>query len=85
MLSAKELSMGMTKLSGSRPLLKVNIAIPKETSTIAATARTLAINNKEIRPTKEDKENRPFTDKANTAKTLNITIEAAQALKMFFA
>jgi len=85
MPSAKELSMGITKLSGSRPLLKVNIAIAKETSTITVTAIMLAINNKEARPIKVDKENSPFTDKANTAKTINIIMEAVQALKMFFA
>jgi hypothetical protein len=36
--SARELSIGITKLSGFNPLLKVAIAIVKEITTIAKTA-----------------------------------------------
>ena len=52
---------------------------------MAATARTLATSTIKIRLEKEEKENRLFIDRDNTAKMMNIIIEAAQALKMFFA
>ena len=41
MLSAKELPTGITKLSVSKPLLKVNMAIAYETTMIAVKAITL--------------------------------------------
>ena len=48
-LSAKELSTGITKLSGSKPLLKVKIEIEYVKTTMAATASTLAISTIEKR------------------------------------
>lgn len=47
-LSAKELSTGMTKLSGSSPLLKVRMETAKDKMIIAATARILAKSITEI-------------------------------------
>ena len=38
---AKDVSSGITKFSGFNPLLKVRIAIPKDTRTIPTTAITL--------------------------------------------
>ena len=53
--------------------------------TIEATASTLAMSTIEMRLENEENENRLFIDRDNTAKIMNIMIEAAQALKMFFA
>lgn len=77
--------MGITKLSGSKPRLKVSIEIEYDKSTIAATAMTLAINKIEMRPRKEDNEKTPFMARDRTAKITNTIREADQALKMFLA
>ena len=53
--------------------------------TIAATASKLATSTIEIRLKNTENENRLFTDRDKTARIMNIKIEAAQALKMFFA
>ncbi len=45
-LSARELSIGITKLSGSNPLLKVKIATAKEIRTIAETAIRFAVSKR---------------------------------------
>ena len=85
MLAAKELSIGITKLPGSRPLWKVRIETEKDSRTIIMTAMTFAISKIETRLEKADAENRPCSDSPKTAKTTDIAIEATQALKMFFA
>jgi hypothetical protein len=84
-LSAKELSMGITKLSGSRPFLNVRIETPKAKKIIAATAITLARSRTGMRLKKAENEKMPCIERARIAKTTNIMIEAAQALKMFLA
>ena len=84
-LSAKELSTGITKLSGSRPLLKVKIEIEYVKMTIAATARMLATSTIKISVEKEENENVLCINRDKTARIINIKIEADQALKMVFA
>ena len=45
MLSAKELSMGITKLSGSKPLLWVDMATANERTTIKEAARMFVVRS----------------------------------------
>ena len=45
-VSANELSIGITKLSGSRPFLKVRTATPKDIQTIKIAAKKFVANNK---------------------------------------
>jgi hypothetical protein len=82
MLSAKELSMGMTKLSGSKPFWKVKIEMAKDTTIIAATAMTFTISKIETRFKKADNVNMPFMPKDKNAKRTNIIVELAQVLTM---
>ena len=53
--------------------------------TIAATARRFATSTIKIRLEKEEKENRLCIDRDKTARTINIIIEAVQALNILFA
>ena len=76
--------MGITKLSGSKPRLNVNIEIEYDKSTIAATAMTLAISRIVNRFRIRDKENTLFIARDRMAKITNTAREADQALKMFF-
>ena len=83
--SAKELPTGITKLSGSKPLLKVNNEIPKDKSVMETKAimlETKSINNRLEIPCRE---NTPFIAKDNNPRTANRARDAVQALKMFLA
>jgi hypothetical protein len=84
-LSANELSMGITKLSGSKPFRKVSIETPYDTRIIADTARMFAIKRTKRRPVKVDSERVPFIAGERSARIKNMTIEAAQALRIVFA
>lgn len=84
-LSAKELSIGITKLSGSKPFLKVSIETPYDKRIIADTARTFAIKSTDRRPAKVAIVRVPFIAGERNARIKNITTEAVQALRMVFA
>ena len=83
--SAKELSIGITKLSGSKPRLNVKIEMANDKTMIAEKAITLeikSIGSKLISPLTVSI---PFIVSANTPSTANSISDAAQALRMFFA
>ena len=58
-LAEKELSMGMTKLPGFNPLLKVRIEMAYDNMIIVTTAMTFATSKTETRLEKADSEKRP--------------------------
>ena len=80
---AKEVSTGITKLSGSRPLLNVNIETPKDKSTINMTAITFESQIIKIKSIALGSENTWLTAIEIRAKTVKIISEDPQALKMF--
>ena len=83
--SAMELSTGMTKLSGSNPLLKVNMEIIYEATMIATKAimlETKSIGNRLKIPCRV---NVPFNAKDKKPRTAKSMRVAVQALKMFLA
>jgi hypothetical protein len=85
LLSAKELPTGITKLSGSNPLLKVNMEMENVKIVMALKAitfETRSISNKLVIPCSE---NIPFIIRDKRARTTNSTRDAAQALNMFLA
>ena len=85
MVSANELPTGMTKLSGSKPLLKVNMEIAYETTTIAVKAITLETKSIGNRLKTPCVDNIPFNAKDKKPKTAKSMRVAVQALKMFLA
>jgi hypothetical protein len=84
-LSARTLSMGMTKLSGSHPFLKVDIEIIYDNITIMETAIRLVIKSIDIKLKKLVKDSAAFITKDKMPRITNITIDEDQALKIFFA
>ena len=85
MLSAKELPTGMTKLSGSKPLLNVNMEMAKVKIVMtlkAITFETNSISNRLVVPCSEKI---PFIVRDKRPRTMNSTRDAVQALNMFLA
>jgi hypothetical protein len=85
MLSAKELPTGITKLSGSKPLLNVSMEMANIKIVMALKAITLeteSISNKLMIPCNE---NIPFKVRDKRPRTANRTRDATQALNMFLA
>jgi hypothetical protein len=76
MTSARELSRGITKLSGSRPLLKVRIATLKETKIMTAPAKKFVARSKKrkVKASKTLEGNRYRLE--ISAYIMNITAEA---------
>lgn len=82
---AKEISTGLTKLSRSKPLLNVNMEIPKDKTTMSKTAITLESQIIKIKSIMLGSENTWLTAIEIRAKTVKIISEEPQALKMFLA
>ena len=74
--------MGITKLSGSQPLLNVKIETAKETNTMAATAITLATSKTDVNQSNPATVKVPLIINEEKEKRTNITAEAAHALKI---
>jgi hypothetical protein len=82
---AKDVSSGITKFSGFKPLRKVRIAIPKDTRTIPTTAITLDTPIIAITSTKVVSDETRFIAKDPNANMTKIENDASQALVMFLA
>jgi hypothetical protein len=82
---AREVSTGITKLSGSRPLLNVKMETPKDKSVIKTTAIMFESQIIKIKLTAIDIENTWLITREIKAKTVKIIREDPQALKMFLA
>jgi hypothetical protein len=84
-MAAKEASTGSTKLSRSKPLLKVNMEIPKDKSEMTTTAITFENHTIKIKSITLVNEKTWLTAIEIRAKTVKIISEDPQALKMFLA
>jgi hypothetical protein len=80
-----DVSTGITKLSGSRPRLKVKIETPKDNKTIITTEITFATHMIKRKLTTFEKRNTLLIAKEIKAKRVKIRKEGNQAAKMFFA
>ena len=80
---ANEVSSGITKLSGFKPLLNVKIAIPKDKSTIPVTPIMLDTQIIIIKLSTLDSGNTRLIARDMRAKTVDIKSEAVHALVMF--
>jgi hypothetical protein len=85
MLSARELSIGMTKLSGSNPFLKVAIAIAKDIITIIKTAIRFVVSKSRIKLRKPLFKGLACVSNDKTAYIMNIISDAAQVVRILGA
>ena len=85
MLSARELSIGMTKLSGSNPFLKVAIAIAKDIITIMKTAIRFVVSKSRTKLRKLLFNGPACVSNDKTAYIMNIISDAAQVARILGA
>jgi len=81
-LSARELSIGITKLSGSNPFLYARIDTIKEIRAITATAIMFNVNKREVKPKNACNSNMLFKKSERAEKDVNIINEAVHAPKI---
>ena len=82
---ANEVSSGMTKFSGFKPLLNVSIAMPYETMTMPMTAIMLDTQTMAITLITLDNEDTRLIAKELRAKMMKIKSDANHAVVMFLA
>ena len=81
-LSAKELSIGITKLSGSKPPLKARIEIVYEIMTMIGIAMTFVISRMYVKLMRNEASNTPFNSNDRNDREIKIIIEANHELNI---